>query len=407
MQRPLGGQDELMSRGFREPAHRPRPEHCRRCLPVAGARGRRPPRGRHGCLPLEDSAGDARCHAQHHDVDPSLSVSSEEDAARHLAGGLAKPSACPGRVPGPRPKRLLLSAHPPHRCVWGSSVQPDTRVGTVLPTPRPLGSGLARTLRIRGVGQELVPGSHVGGRSPPGYSFGPGGTKTRDPFHRNGPLHWNMPKARGPLSPADDGAGSLSRGVLGLVGGWAVSLPPPDARSTPNRDGRRCPHTLPSVAWRGRSRPERELSESRCWLHRFFIFNVTQQLALGSGLWARSFQGFPAASEAGRESPQTPRMLSGLQYLGCQPATQSPEQEAAADDPGPGSSSRARGQALCPRKSGSGALVLGERLALGTGDSGEEPQRAPAPPPRWPFGARRPGHGPRDDHESLRPSQGP
>lgn len=182
---------------------------------------------------------------------------------------------------------------------------------------------------------------------------------------------------------------------------------PPDARSTPNRDGRRCPHTLPSVAWRGRSRPERELSESRCWLHRLFIFNVTQQLALGSGLWARSFQGFPAASEAGRASPQTPRMLSGLQYLGCQPATQSPEQEAAADDPGPVSSSRARGQALCPRKSGSGALVLGERLALGTGDSGEEPQRAPAPPPRWPFGTRRPGHGPRDDHESLRPSQGP
>lgn len=203
------------------------PEHCRRCLPVAGARGRRPPRGRHGCLPLEDSTGDARCHAQHHDVDPSLSASSEEDAARHLAGGLAKPSACPGRVPGPRTKRLLLSAHPPHHCVWGSSVQPDTRVGTVLPTPRPLGSGLARTLRIRGVGQELVPGSHVGGRSPPGYSFGPGGTKTRDPFHRNGPLHWNMPKARGPLSPADDGAGSLSGGVLGLVGGWAVSLPHP------------------------------------------------------------------------------------------------------------------------------------------------------------------------------------
>lgn len=116
---------------------------------------------------------------------------------------------------------------------------------------------------------------------------------------------------------------------------------PPDARSTPNRDGRRCPHTLPSVAWRGRSRPERELSESRCWLHRLFIFNVTQQLALGSGLWARSFQGFPAALEAGRASPQTPRMLSGLQYLGCQPATQSLEQEAAANDPGPGSSSRA------------------------------------------------------------------
>lgn len=41
---------------------------------------------------------------------------------------------------------------------------------------------------------------------------------------------------------------------------------------------------------------------------------------------------------------------------------------------------------------------------IGPGDRGlwKEPQRAaaalpPAPPPRWPFGARRPGHGPRDD----------
>lgn len=226
MQRPLGGQDELMSRGFREPAHRPRPRALQALPPGRWGSGAASTAG----PPRLSAPGRFRGRRQVPRPAPrrgSFPVCVFRGGrGRHLAGGLAKPSACPGRVPGPRPKCLLLSAHPPHRCVWGSSVEPDTRVGTVLPTPRPLGSGLARTLRIRGVGQELVPGSHVGGRSPPGYSFGPGGTKTRDPFHRNGPLHWNMPKARGPLSPADDGAGSLSGGVLGLVGGWAVSLPP-------------------------------------------------------------------------------------------------------------------------------------------------------------------------------------
>lgn len=227
MQRPLGGQDELMSRGFREPAHRPRPRALQALPPGRWGSG------------AASTAGP-----------PRLSASGRFHGRRQVPRPAPRSGSFPvcvlrgGRGPAPRwwPREALrlprpsagsqnqafasLSPSPTSLCL-GSSVEPDTRVGTVLPTPRPLGSGLARTLRIRGVGQELVPGSHVGGRSPPGYSFGPGGTKTRDPFHRNGPLHWNMPKARGPLSPADDGAGSLSRGVLGLVGGWAVSLPPP------------------------------------------------------------------------------------------------------------------------------------------------------------------------------------
>lgn len=61
---------------------------------------------------------------------------------------------------------------------------------------------------------------------PSGFSFGPGGTKTRDSFHRNWPLDCNMPKTRVPFGPADSGPGSFSEGVLGLVGCWTVSLPP-------------------------------------------------------------------------------------------------------------------------------------------------------------------------------------
>lgn len=177
-------------------------------------------------------------------------MSPEEDAAQHLGAGLKKPSACPGRIPHPGPKHLLLSPRPPHCCVWGVK-HPARHMGWHRP---------ARTWGPSGVGtcpdtEDSCRGPGAGAGEPrqgaaahPASPLDLVGPKQGTHFTETGPWIGTCLRPGSPSALLTVGLGRSQGASWALWGGgWAVSLPPLHARSTPTCDGHRCPQTLPSV----------------------------------------------------------------------------------------------------------------------------------------------------------------